>query len=199
MKSIKERIKAYTSKKSKFGIASDIVFVAILIALLFPTSRNELIVGVKKLLLFQPGLEKNIEELGEKDYNWSIQNLDGEIIPFSEFQGKTIFLNTWATWCPHCIAEFPSIQRLYDVYGKDIEFVILSNENPSIVQAFLDKEGYDFPVYLTYDAMPVALESRSLPTTFIISPKGEILINKKGSAKWDGDKVKALIDDLLSK
>ncbi|MBL6962745.1 MAG: TlpA family protein disulfide reductase [Bacteroidetes bacterium] len=196
---IKEKITNYLNKKSIIGVVSDIVFALLIIALLIPSSRKEIIVGVKKILLFQPGIEKNTQELQPDDYQWAIQDLDGTMIPFSSFQAKIVFLNTWATWCPHCIAEFPGIQRLYNEYGTRVEFIILSHEKPATVRAFLEKEGYDFPVYLTYGNIAEVFDSRSLPTTFLISQEGKILINKKGSARWDGEKVKNLLDALLSK
>jgi thiol-disulfide isomerase/thioredoxin len=196
---IKDKIKSYGQRKSKFGIFSDIVFILLLIALFIPPSRTAIIVGIKRVIAFQPSIEKNTEILQENDYNWSIQNMDGQVIDFQSFKNEVIFLNTWATWCPHCIAEFPSIQKLYEEFGEKVKFIIISNESPQIIQKFMDKHGYTFPVYLTYNPFPSILKSRALPTTFIISKQGEIRINKKGSAKWNGNKIKDLLELEINK
>ena len=200
MSKIKDKIQAYINGKSKFGIATDIVFFMLLIALLIPASRMEVIVFTRKLIMFQPRIEsQHTESLDESDYAWNYQSLDGEVISFNDLRGKVVFLNLWATWCPHCVAEFPSIQSLYDQHGNEMAFILLTNESPEKVKAFMDKEGYTFPVFLTYQALPEALDSRSIPATFLISRDGEIRINKTGAANWNGDHVHQLIAELLAK
>ena len=199
MKRIKDKFNTYIKEKSKFGIASDIVFIMLLIAMLIPASRTEVIVFTRKLIMLQPRVEEqNTESLTEADYSWNYQSLDGDVRNFKELKGKIVFLNLWATWCPHCIAEFPSIQRLYDAQSQDVAFLLLTNESPEKVKAFMEKEGYTFPVYLTYQTLPEILDSRSIPATFLISQDGEIRIKKTGAANWNGDNVHNLIAKLLA-
>jgi peroxiredoxin len=92
----------------------------------------------------------------------------------------------------------PSIQKLYDKYKGQVQFVLLSNENPMEVYSYFEKEGYDLPGYLQTSNMPSSLSASSIPKTYIISKKGEIIYSKTGSAKWHGDKVSELLDNLIS-
>ena len=159
-------------------------------------------VTVKRLTMFQPSAEKveNREQVSRSDYKWQLIDLAGERHDLGDFEGKVLFINRWATWCPPCIAEMPSIQQLYDRYrGNDqVAFLMVSNEEPDVVRGFMEKGGYDFPVYIGQSRSPMKLQSNVLPTTFIISKEGEIVLEKKGSAKWHGDKVTGIIDGLLS-
>ena len=146
---IKNTIRNYFKKKSKFSIASDIVFVGLIIALLFPSSRMFVVSNIQKITLFQPDVkeEKSAPELPASAYQWQFKNMTNETVSFGEFRNKVVFLNFWATWCPPCVAEMPTIQDLYEEYGDKIAFVLVSNEETSVIKKYMDKEGYTFPVY----------------------------------------------------
>ena len=196
---IKNTIRNYFKKKSKFSIASDIVFVGLIIALLFPSSRMFVVSNIQKITLFQPDVkeEKSAPELPESAYQWQFKNMTNETVSFGEFRNKVVFLNFWATWCPPCVAEMPTIQDLYEEYGDKIAFVLVSNEETSVIKKYMDKEGYTFPVYKGLYQPPQALTTSTLPTTFLIAKDGRIVIREEGSAKWDGKKVKEKIDKLI--
>ena len=196
---LKKTIKNYFRKKSKFSIASDIVFIALVVALLFPSSRMFVVSNIQRITLFQPDVEKKSSppKLSSAAYQWKFRNMEGEIIEFSRFDDEVVFLNFWGTWCPPCVAEMPTIQDLYDEYGDKIAFVLVSNEEMPVIRDFMDKEGYTFPVYKGIVQPPKALLSETLPTTFLIAKDGGIALEKEGSARWDGKKVKEKIDALL--
>ena len=117
---IKQRVDNYFKKKSKFGIFSDFLFVAFIIALIFPQSRVEVIAFINKarVAVVNPSVKdtENTVSLSTADYNWELESTSSKINNFSDYKGKVIFLNLWATWCPPCVAEMPSIQKLYDKY-----------------------------------------------------------------------------------
>ena len=80
------------------------------------------------------------------DYNWSLQDLNEQPVKFTRFQGKTVFLNIWATWCGPCVGEMPSIARLAAnprLKGKNIEFVCVSiDDSAETARRFVsDKDG----------------------------------------------------------
>jgi thiol-disulfide isomerase/thioredoxin len=80
------------------------------------------------LMNFEP--EENVTRDGF-DYNFSIKDLNGKTVDFSQFRGKVVFLNLWATWCGPCRVEMPSIQNLYNSTDHDqIIFVMLSIDAP---------------------------------------------------------------------
>lgn len=102
----------------------------------------------------------------------------------SEYRGKTVFLNFWATWCPPCRGEMPEIQALYEKYGGNQEdLVVLGVAGPNVggegsaeeIAAFLGQNGYTFPVVMDVSGSVFARYGvRAFPTTFMIDQKGDI-------------------------
>ncbi len=132
-------------------------------------------------------------------YDWTIQTLDGQEFNMTETKGNVIFLNFWATWCPPCVGEMPSIQRLYDTL-KDKEgvvFVCVSDEESDTVQKFVKEKGYTFPIYTMEGERPEDFQGRGIPTTFILSKDGKIAFRHIGSAKWDDQTSVDFIKKLL--
>ncbi|WP_439182913.1 TlpA family protein disulfide reductase [Carboxylicivirga taeanensis] len=187
----------YRRKKTVLGIVFDFMFTALLVAMLFPASRKIVSSTIIRYSMFQPRETKEVSYLNDTDYNWHVESMDGELLELSSLKGKVIFINFWATWCPPCIAEMPSIQRLYDEYQDDMAFIIVSQESKSTLRNFIDQKGYTFPVYMLRSRQPDVFSSRSIPASFLISPKGQVMMKKQGAARWDGDNVKELIEKML--
>ncbi|MEA1898845.1 MAG: TlpA disulfide reductase family protein [Bacteroidota bacterium] len=199
MNRIIQKIKDHYKKKSLFNILSDLLFYGIIILLLIPSTRMTLVTFVKKATLIAP-LKINAPDnskLKDSDYRWYVQSKNGENIDLEQFKGELIFLNFWATWCPPCVAEMPSIQSLYEEYGDKIRFIIVSRESPEVIQEFVKKNKYTFPVYSQSASEPAIFKSQSIPTSYLISPSGNIILKKKGAAKWDSKKIKELINTNL--
>ncbi|MDX2443097.1 MAG: TlpA disulfide reductase family protein [Bacteroidales bacterium] len=194
-----ERIKQRYSKKSKWSIFLDIIFYVFIILLIIPGTRTGVVSMLKRATLTAPLIlsKPSNTEISDSDFRWPLKTLEGEPFFLEEVRGKVIFLNFWATWCPPCIAEMPSIQRLYDEYGDKISFVLVSGEDPETIKKFMIKNQYTFPIYMQSFKAPDIFESSSIPTSFIISPEGEIVMKKKGAAKWDGKKIKRLLKDQM--
>ncbi|MCU4165435.1 TlpA family protein disulfide reductase [Carboxylicivirga caseinilyticus] len=188
----------YRRKKTIWGIAFDFIFTALLISMLFPTSRKIVSATIIRYSMFQPRQTEDVIYLKDNDFNWYLTGMNGERHTFSEFKGQPVFLNLWATWCPPCLAEMPSIQRLYEEYGDKMVFVLASNEEADILKKFVESKGYTFPIYNLSGRLPDVLSSRSIPASFLISPEGKLLMKKQGAAKWDGNKVKQLLDEIIN-
>jgi thiol-disulfide isomerase/thioredoxin len=93
----------------------------------------------------------------------------------------------------------PSFQKLYDAYGDKVDFYFVTSEKPEKIVSFIAKNGYTLPIFLqTYEA-PKQLQSNALPTTYVISKTGEIVIDEEGAANWNSSKMQLLLDQLLSK
>lgn len=136
---------------------------------------------------------------GQVDYDWSIRDLDGMETPLSVFKDKVVFINVWATSCPPCIAEMPSIQKLRDALeGEDIRFVLATAEDAATVGEFLRSHPLDLPIYL-YDELPNVLHPPGLPTTYVISREGLIVYRHIGGANWDVEACRAFLRDLMRK
>ncbi len=192
-------IKKYKEKKPH-QIISDVIFVLLIIALLIPGSRMFLMSNLQRLIAISP---KKIEaenqvKIPKSAYSWQIQSITGEQKTFQDFSNKVILLNFWATWCPPCVAEMPSIQSLYDKYGDRIAFILITNDDPKTVKAFMKEKAYNLPIYYNLSAVPEVFSSRSIPRTMIISKQGKIVFDKTGAAKWDSESFIKKLNELIN-
>ena len=201
---IKQKFDNYLKKKSKFGIASDVIFIVFIILLIIPSTRIEVVATLQKIrvAIINPSAneEQNAVQLSDKDFAWAFSDLDGTQHQLSDYKGKVLFVNLWATWCPPCVAEMPSIQKLYDKFkaNEQIEFLLVSSEDVSTVKAFIKKRGFTFPVKTTRYQLPDALFTKSIPTTYLISKDGKIIVREVGAANWGGDKMEKIVRDLIA-
>lgn len=155
-------------------------------------------VFVQRLISFSPSEKAESKREILEDYNWSLQPLNAESINFSQSKGKIAIVNFWATWCPPCVAEMPSFQKLYDSYGDNVDFYFVTSETPEKINKFMKKNGYKLPIYIQEYKSPIQLESNVLPTTYVMSKNGEIVIEETGVADWNSKKMRVLLDNLLS-
>ncbi len=125
------------------------------------------------------------DQLSLKDFNWQLQDRDGQQVNFESFRGQVIVVNLWATWCPPCVAEMPSFQELYKDYGDKVVFLFVANDKPEKVDRFLLKHSYELPVFFQISRAPEEMNSNSLPTTYVIDSKGNIVASKVGAADWN--------------
>jgi len=176
---------------------SNILFAIFIVLMIIPQTRMPVQVFVQRLISFSPSAIDVEERVSLNNYDWNLIDLNSERTNFSNSEGKVIIINFWATWCPPCVAEMPELQDLYNNYGDKVDFYFITSEKPKTINYFLDKKGYKIPVYIQIEHAPLQLESSSLPTTYLISKTGEILIRKTGAASWNSDKVHKVLDELL--
>ncbi|MGL5677628.1 MAG: cytochrome c biogenesis protein CcdA [Cellulosilyticaceae bacterium] len=116
--------------------------------------------------------------------DFTLQDQYGNTHTLSEYKGKTVFLNFWATWCPPCKAEMPHIEEIYKEYGLNEEEVVIlgvafpnrgKEKSAEDIAAFLEKEGYTFPTVMDEEGVLAYYYGISaFPTTFLINPQGEV-------------------------
>jgi thiol-disulfide isomerase/thioredoxin len=185
-------------RKIKFG---DALFLVLLALLLIPQTRTPIQVALNqlKVAVWSPGVET--EEGMEKvpPFAYKVRDLQGNSVSVGVGQGTITFVSYWATWCPPCIAELPSIQELHADYGQAVQFLLLTQEEEGTVRGFLNRKGWELPVYLPQMAPPEALQENSIPTNFLIDGQGNILIKETGAANWNSDSVRQLLDGLLNR
>lgn len=147
--------------------------------------------------LSPPSFPKNLSPVGKMARSGHVTSMEGSQFLLSELDGKVVFLGFWATWCPPCRAEMPSVQNLYNAMKeeKDVVFLLVSSEEHETVRDFMEKNRYDFPVYLADGSLPTRLNVEAIPTTFIIDRKGDIVFAHAGAARWDD----AVCADFLKK
>jgi thiol-disulfide isomerase/thioredoxin len=119
----------------------------------------------------------------------SLKTLDGKTVSLSQYRGRVVMLNFWATWCPPCRAEMPSMERLNKAMNG-LDFVMLAvnveEDGAQVVTTFLQSNPHSFPVLLDSNAMAQnAYEVFRFPETFIINKDGVILNHILGAREWD--------------
>jgi thiol-disulfide isomerase/thioredoxin len=132
------------------------------------------------------------------DINWKLKATNGtEINLEEEYKDKVVFINFWATWCPPCIAEMPTIEKLYQKYKDKIGFALISNEDIRMIEEFKNRNKYTFPVYQIEMDIPEVFNLSVIPATFIISPDRKIALKHVGGANWNHEDVMKYLDELI--
>lgn len=187
----------YVARKSKVGITIDFMFLVLVILLAIPQTRHAITNVIIRNTLFQPRESNAVVYITDADAQWQLQAPNGDTITLKQLHGKVLFVNFWATWCPPCVAEMPSIQQLYDRWGKDVVFLLINDEETEKVNSFLTDKGLSLPVYRALSPIPAMLDSESIPATFIITRQGRLALQKVGAADWNGRKVNQLIEKYV--
>ncbi len=160
--------------------------------------RTTLIKGVAFVTsrIFNPEIEQK-ERVKLSSYDWQLMSLEKKVVNFNSFRDRVVVVNFWATWCPPCIAEMPSFEKLYLEYKKDVIFLFVANDDKDKVEKFMEKNKYQIPVYFMTSENPQELESNSLPTTYIINKNGEIIVEKIGAADWNSNNIHEILNNAL--
>lgn len=148
--------------------------------------RGILATGIMNPNVDKKELAMSDDSYPNADYALKLVSSNGEPLSMEKFRGKAIFINVWATWCPPCIAEMPSINKLYNELKDDnVEFIMLSvDENFEKAKTFSEKKGYDFEIYRPNGPLPQMYSSTSIPTTYVIDAEGNLVLTHKGMGNY---------------
>ncbi|UOE57566.1 TlpA family protein disulfide reductase [Bacillus sp. CMF12] len=120
--------------------------------------------------------------IGLKAPDFELKNLQGETVKLSDYKGKKVMLNFWATWCPPCKAEMPDIQKFYTQKGNEVVILAVNIDSHSDVAGFAEEMRVNFPILLDVNEKASnAYQIITIPTTFFIDEEG-IIRNKYLSA-----------------
>jgi thiol-disulfide isomerase/thioredoxin len=132
----------------------------------------------------------------------ALNKLEGGTAKLADYKGKIVLLNFWATWCPPCRAEMPSMERLWKAH-KDKAFVLLGvseGEKLETVKKFIGWGGYSYPIFVdtSYD-VGSEFGVRAYPTTYIINKQGMAIARVVGGIEYDSPKAIELFGALAAK
>lgn len=168
------------------------VFIGLM--LFYPPAKVWVLQRVMDTGLFNPGAEKNPTY---KARPMQFESAAGDTLNTEQLKGKIIFINYWATWCPPCLAEMPSLQNLYNKYRNDPRYVFVMADADGNLQRsipFLAKKNMDLPVYRPLGEPDPDLYKGTLPTTIVLDTAGRVLISHSGVGKYDTEKFYKMLD-----
>lgn len=143
---------------------------------------------------------KNPPEKGDTFVDTALHDLEGKPVSLSQFKGKAIMLNFWATWCPPCREEMPSMEALYRKFkGTDLVMLAVSiDDNVETIKEYIKKNNYTMPVFHDADKEAAAAYGLTgVPETFLIDRKGIVVEKFMGALDWTKPEVVKLLQDLM--
>ncbi|UCE94546.1 MAG: TlpA family protein disulfide reductase [Flavobacteriaceae bacterium] len=159
-----------------------------------------ILMGCIALLITACG-DYQVVTVGKPAPDFDTVDLNGEVWSLSKLQGKVVFLNFWATWCPPCREEMPSMQKLYAKLPKD-KFTMLAlfnKDDPAAVEKFVTQLSITFPILSDeYNIIGARYGLAGLPETFIIDKQGVIREKFIGPAEWDSQQVVEMITKYIN-
>ncbi len=203
---------------SKPGIITSVIVLSVAVLLISPDAKAFLINNLKNIGLIKA--ETGITQTGSQPGVAPAEPLPapsseeaplappvvfkdgaGKTIDISKQKGKVIFINFWATWCPPCVAEMPSIDKLKaELHNENMLFLMVDvDDNYKKSSRFMASNKYSLPVYTPASEIPESLLSGAIPTTIIIDKEGRVIGRHEGAGDYSRPEVIKFFRDLLSK
>lgn len=189
--------------KNRKSLFLNILFLVFVFFLFTPYSlglRAKLLQGFTyaKGQFFSPKKNDQTNRTSLATYNVSFKGIhNAENTNLESLKGKVVFINHWATWCPPCRAEMPSLHKLYSDYKDKIVFIFLTTDSKKDVGKYYISKGFDFPTYNLLSPLPKEINTTSIPATFILDKQGKVSLEEFGPADWNSSKVRKTLDELL--
>ncbi|MES2651327.1 MAG: TlpA disulfide reductase family protein [Bacteroidota bacterium] len=184
---------------TKKNIGNAVFILLILTIILVPSAKALVMQGLMEIGLFKPSIDKPKSGLAADLHSIKFKDSKNNVVSLGDLKGKIVFLNFWATWCPPCLAEMPSINQLHQQFAGDEEVVFLlidADGNFTKSQAYLDRKKYKMPIYALASSIPKEIFNGSLPTTLVFDKKGRVAYNGVGAANYANPKFIAFIKEL---
>ena len=186
-------------KKNYFSNAINVVWVAVLLLFLFSSDAKSWLLqqlvtmGLFKAEIKQENANSNVAPAITA---FSVQDSAGQIFSTNDLKGKVVFINFWATWCPPCRAEMPSLNQLYTRLKDDQRFVFLfvsEDDNLSKAKEYLTQKSFSIPLYSRSSNLPNEVFDGTLPTTIVLNKEGQLVMKHEGLAGYN---TEAFIEQL---
>lgn len=134
--------------------------------------------------------------------DWRVRGLDGALRPLSQWRGRVVVLNMWASWCAPCVGEMESFRALRESLRREgvdsgsVALLLLTPEPAGRVERFVRRRLADMPVFVEHDPMPADFGVRAVPTTWILDREGRLVLAHRGATDWNAPAVRALLRRL---
>jgi thiol-disulfide isomerase/thioredoxin len=200
------------NQSKKIFSASNIIYGSLIVLLLFVTFNGNakalLIQGLMKAGFFRPRISMadnrenkshNHKSAGFKDMTF--EDGQGHTFSLSSLKGKVVFINFWATWCPPCRAELPSISKLYRKFKDNDKIIFLMVDVDGKYKSsakFFERHHYDMPVYTVEGDIPSVYLGQAIPTTVILNKEGRMILRHAGAANYDTHQVEKGLTQFIN-
>ena len=188
-----------------YKILKMVLLVLVFVALLLGAKRLYDTLGsqVQMDTLATQTAEEGAEETKEAAPDFTVYDIDGNAHKLSDFRGKPVVLNFWASWCGPCQMEMPDFDEKYQAYGDQIHFLMVNltdgfQETVETASSFITEQGYSFPVYFdTEQSGAIAYGVNAVPVTYFIDAEGNFVAWQQGMLT--AETLQVGIDMLLAK
>lgn len=174
---------------------------ALIILIVSPDAKLFVLRQMMLTGLFNASIDKDASDtVAGTHVDFSFEDENGNIQNTASLRNKVVFVNFWASWCPPCRAEFPSIEKLYSEFKDhpDVFFLMINEDSdPSTAKTYLNKEKYSVPLYRSVGSVPKEVYSGSLPTTVVLDKKGKVRLHHTGFANYSSAGFLKQIDELI--
>jgi len=178
-----------------------ILFYALIIVFLFsPDAKSWLLKQVVSTGLLKAEIKKDSDKNTSEAVTFSYTDAKGNPATTADLKGKVVFINFWASWCPPCRAEMPSLKNLYQKFKDDDRFVFLfinEDEDKNKAIEYLEKNSFTIPLFYSSGNVPREIFSGSLPTTIVLDKEGKIVLKHQGMAGYDTEGFIRQLKELL--
>jgi len=141
--------------------------------------------------------EAKWREVGAKMPAFSLEDSAGRPVRAADFNGKTIFINVWATWCGPCQGELPWVQKLYDTMKDRTDVAVLTfniDENPGLIAQYMQEHSFTFPVILAHVFVDSTMKVEAIPRNWIVDRQGTLRFERQ--AGFDETFVKDTVEAI---
>ncbi len=146
-------------------------------------------------------LERGVVQVGDEAPNFALRDLTGKVMSLSQFKGKVVLLNFWATWCGPCRIEMPAMEQLYHTFPRrEFEILAVSTDaqGAAVTGPFQQRMGVTFPILHDSDfRIGLVYGARTLPITFMLDRRGIVRQKIFGARDWASPEARELIYQLM--
>ncbi len=179
----------------------NVLLIAIVLLMLFNTDAKAwMLQQLFSVGLFKAEIKKDAAKNETANSSFFFTNADGKTMSTAELKGKVVLINFWASWCPPCRAEMPSLEELYKKLQKDDRYVFLfinEDDDQAKAIAYLKKNNLTIPLFTRSGNIPDAIFSGTLPTTLVLNKEGAIVFKKEGVANYNTESFVKQLQELL--